>query len=313
MLSPNPRATVVITTRNRKDELRNALRSCLEQTADIEVLVVDDGSTDGTSQMVLDEFPGVRIEASAVSQGLIVQRTRAGSLAAAPVIVSIDDDAVFGTPDIIDQTLADFDHPRVGAVTIPYKDVLGQTIVRTPPPPDRDGVWACEHFVGTSHALRRDLFLQLGGYRAMLYNRGEERDYCIRLLNLGYITRLGRGDFILHNESSTRSSPVQTRYLARNFVLFPWHNTPLINLPVHLAGATLNQLRRPLEGRGLRRHAVFGIAQGMVDMLRHFGERRPVRRSVYRLFRRLQYSGPIEFTQIESLLPRLPDIALMTN
>jgi glycosyltransferase involved in cell wall biosynthesis len=44
-------ATVVITTKDRKGELRTAVQSAVEQTADPEVLVLDDGSTDGTAEM----------------------------------------------------------------------------------------------------------------------------------------------------------------------------------------------------------------------------------------------------------------------
>ena len=44
-----PVASVVITTRNRCDELVDAVRSALNQSVPVEVLVIDDGSTDGTA------------------------------------------------------------------------------------------------------------------------------------------------------------------------------------------------------------------------------------------------------------------------
>lgn len=57
----NPKITVGISTYNRKDLLRLSLQSVLDQTFDdYEIIVVDDGSSDGTGDMVRREFPQVR-------------------------------------------------------------------------------------------------------------------------------------------------------------------------------------------------------------------------------------------------------------
>ena len=118
------RASVVITTKNRRDELSAAIASALTQSAQPEVLVIDDGSTDGTSDMVRADFPAVRLERSTKSLGLIVQRNRAARLASGEIIFSLDDDAEFSTPGVVEQTLEDFDDPRIGAVAIPHVDML---------------------------------------------------------------------------------------------------------------------------------------------------------------------------------------------
>ena len=52
-------ATIVIVTKNRKEELRDAVLSALNQVGRLEILVIDDGSTDGTSEMIRAEFPTV--------------------------------------------------------------------------------------------------------------------------------------------------------------------------------------------------------------------------------------------------------------
>lgn len=57
----NPEITVGISTYNRKDLLRLSLQSVINQTFDdYEIIVVDDGSSDGTEEMVRREFPEVR-------------------------------------------------------------------------------------------------------------------------------------------------------------------------------------------------------------------------------------------------------------
>src|SRR5690349_16819415 len=119
-LHRRPEATIIITTKNRRDELRSALKSVFQQTAVIEVVVMDDGSTDGTREMVSAEFPLARVERSEKSRGYIVQRNLAAHVASAAILVSIDDDAAFSSPHVVEQTLNEFDDPRVGAVAIPY-------------------------------------------------------------------------------------------------------------------------------------------------------------------------------------------------
>src|SRR5687768_4402013 len=111
-----PLASVIIPTRNRREELRQSIRSALAQTVPLEVLVLDDGSDDGTPEMVASEFPAVRYFRFEGPNGPAMLRNRGSERAVAPILFPIDDDAVFVSPRTVEQTLAEFDHPRVGAV-----------------------------------------------------------------------------------------------------------------------------------------------------------------------------------------------------
>lgn len=293
-------ATLVITTRNRKESLRGALASALAQTARLEVLVLDDGSNDGTSELVRQEFPGVHLHRFDKSAGLIQRRNDGARLASAPILFSIDDDAAFSSPNTVQQTLAEFDTDRVGAVAIPFVNVQGSAQInqRAPAP----GVFVTATFTGTAHALRRDLFLQLGGYRAQLIHQGEESDYCIRMLDLGYIVRLGTADPIHHFESPRRDFRRMDFYGRRNDVLFAWHNVPGAALLPHLAATTWNGVRFAVR-QGRISPMLRGIAAGYFAMpITERSARRPVRRTTYRLFRELKVRGPLPLSQIERRL-----------
>ena len=74
--SNNPAATVLITTKDRKDDLARAIGSVVEQTAPVELIVVDDGSTDGTSELVRERFPDATLIRNEQPLGIIEARNR---------------------------------------------------------------------------------------------------------------------------------------------------------------------------------------------------------------------------------------------
>ncbi|MXW03976.1 MAG: glycosyltransferase [Gemmatimonadetes bacterium] len=83
--------SVVIPTYNREDRLPSAIRSVLEQTAPpAEIIVVDDGSTDGTPALVRT-FPGVRFLRQE-NQGVSAARNHGISAAKHDWIALLDSD-----------------------------------------------------------------------------------------------------------------------------------------------------------------------------------------------------------------------------
>jgi GT2 family glycosyltransferase len=295
-------ASVVIATRNRNEELRNAIESVLAQTIPAEVLVIDDGSTDATSEMVSSRFPQVRLIRHRKSRGYIARRNEGARLAAGDVVFSIDDDATFSSPCTLEHTLREFDNPRIGAIAIPHLDTLSERLVNAPAP-DAD-VWCLAHYTGTSHAVRRSVFLQLGGYREEMVHQGEEGDFCLRLLAAGYVTRLGTAAPIQHHESPRRSLGQMEYFGRRNDVLQAWRHTPAAWLVLHLFATTVNGLRQAVRTRRPAAH-VRGLASGLNMALTGRAERAPATKEIYWLFRQLKKRGPIRLTEFEQKLPLL--------
>lgn len=292
--------TVVIATKNRRDELRQAMRSALDQSAPVEVLVIDDGSTDGTAEMVHAEFPAVRLHRSEESSGYIAQRNRGARLASGDIIFSIDDDAIFASPHTVAQTLRAFNDPRVGAVAIPYIEPRKSAVVHQQAPSWIE-MFVTDTFIGTAHALRRDVFLKLGGYREHFVHQGEEADFAIRMLEAGYVVRLGNADPIHHLESPCRDFRRMDFYGRRNDILFAWHNVPMPYFPAHLLGTTLNGISSAFRTRRFQK-MLLGIVRGYLDSFRRWSDRRPVQRKTYRIHRSLKKRGPQLMADLEPML-----------
>ena len=296
-----PRASVVVTTKDRRDELNMALRTTLQQSIPLELIVIDDGSTDGTAEFVRSEFPRAIFHRSEKSEGLVAQRNRGARLATTPFIVSIDDDCEFVSPTTVERTLELFTHPRVGAVSIPYINVKQERLPRTCAPA-ADGVYVTPAYVGCAHVLRRDVFLGLGGYRGSIFRQGEEVDFCIRLLDAGYVVRLGSAPPLHHLESAKRSSLRNWQWGARNTILFTWRNVPAPELVGHLPVTTFNMLCHGTAA-GAASSVVAGLLEGYRGILRELRERKPVSRRAYRVSRMLVRRRVIRLEELESMLP----------
>jgi glycosyltransferase involved in cell wall biosynthesis len=294
-----PSAAIVITTKNRKDELGRAIESCLRQDAPAEVWIVDDGSDDGTADFVRERYPSVRVCRSETSRGYIVQRNEAARLAAAEVIFSLDDDAEFSDPGIVAAVLKEFSDPRIVAVAIPFINVNSENVVRQRAP-EAGEVWITNEYIGTAYAIRRRVFLEMGGYRDFFFHQGEEGDLCIRLLNHGYVVRLGSSAPILHYESPNRSFERMNVYGQRNLMLFAWYNVPLPEFLVHLPGTAVKGILWGLR-HGSFWWRVRGTGRGMIAVLREFKRRAPVGRATYWRYRRLKKHGPISMANLSTL------------
>jgi glycosyltransferase involved in cell wall biosynthesis len=95
---PDPRISVILPTRNRESLLTDALESLTQQGidgADFEVIVVNDGSSDGTTELVRsfrDRLPLTLVDAPA--SGIAIAKNFGTDLAAAPLLLFFDDDDV---------------------------------------------------------------------------------------------------------------------------------------------------------------------------------------------------------------------------
>jgi len=96
--SPAPRVSVVVVSFNTKDKLRRCL-SCIE--ARHEVVVVDNGSSDGSADMVRAEFPDVRLIQNSGNVGFGAANNQGMELAMGKYVLFLNSDA-YAEPGAID-------------------------------------------------------------------------------------------------------------------------------------------------------------------------------------------------------------------
>ena len=89
-----PAAEVLIPHHNRADSLREVLKALERQTHRVPVRVVDNASSDGTRQMLAEEFPDVTCTALGSNLGFGAALNRGAGETGAAVLIFLNNDAV---------------------------------------------------------------------------------------------------------------------------------------------------------------------------------------------------------------------------
>ena len=176
-----PAVSVVMPVRNGERFLGEALESTLSQTlADLELIVIDDGSTDSTPELlaaVARSDARVRVQRQEPG-GLTVAINAGCELAQAPLIARMDADDVM-LPDRLERQAAHLEsNADVGLLGggIVLVDEQGREIDREPGRPELDFLVRNELTHGTV-VMRADALRALGGYRL---DQSEDYDLWLR-------------------------------------------------------------------------------------------------------------------------------------
>lgn len=193
-VSEAPHASVIIVTRDRHDDLREALGSLEAQPGSFEVIVVDDGSRDATPALLASrpEVVAVRREESA---GPGVARNEGARVARGRVLVFLDSDCRVLAGWLAAMVLP-LEREGVGAVggaeaLDPDEPLLGRVfhfVLTSPLTSGRirggSGGRAARYRPRSySLAVRRTDFERVGGFAPM--RNGEDIDFVTRIAALG--------------------------------------------------------------------------------------------------------------------------------
>ena len=290
--------SVIFVTHNRKELLQRAIAAIKMQSVPVEVIVMDDASSDNTETMVRTNFPEVIYARSEKSLGPSYQRNEGAKRATSDIIVFLDDDTVAENKFTIEDTLKDFDKPNIGSIAIPFINVLQDNKIQTGAP-DTDQDYLLHSFVAAAFAVKRDLFLQVGGFRPEYFYMGEEGDLCIRLLAAGYYIKAGTAAPAHHYQPANRVSYRADYYGRRNDIFFLYLNSPRKCLLPTIAGTIIKGLVWGIKV-GRFKNMCKGVVAGLASILKpeYRSLIQPVEPSVFLKFNYLKKKEPLPLSQL---------------
>jgi GT2 family glycosyltransferase/glycosyltransferase involved in cell wall biosynthesis len=241
-------ASVVIPNWNGKDLLEKYLPSVMEALAGNprnEIIVVDNGSTDGSGEFVRDRFPSITLVALEHNAGFGGGSNEGFSRAKNDIVVLLNSDMRVA-PDFLAPLLEGFRDPDVFAVSCqiffsdPHKPREesgltqgwwedGSLRVRHRIDPAIEDLYPCFYGGGGSCAFDRRKFEELGGFDPLL------RPFYLEDTDLGYLA-WKRGWKVLYQPRSVvfheHRGTIGRRFLEdeiqavlkKNYLLFAWKN-----------------------------------------------------------------------------------------
>lgn len=240
------RVTVVIATRNRRAALTHTLAKLAELDPAPPVILVDNGSDDHTVEVVGERFPTVRVldmghNLGAAARNLGVQA------ATTPYVAFCDDDS-WWAPGALERAAAVLDrHRRLALVaartlvgpqerTDPVTTQMAASPLPTAPGAPGPSVLG---FLACAAVLRRDAFLQVGGFSPLLFVFGEETLLAYDLAAAGWQLCYVADVVAHHHPSPSRADPRRRNATQwRNALLTDWMRRP-VPVAVRSAGAVV--------------------------------------------------------------------------
>lgn len=268
------RIGIVIATRNRCADLIGALDRLRALAERPPIVVVDNGSADGTAAEVRRRFPDVRLLALGVNRGAWA-RTEGARRLSTPYVAFSDDDS-WWAPGALDRAVALLDTcPRLGLIAgrvlvgpEEREDPVCRLMAGSPlPRPDALPGPPVLGFLACGAIVRREAFLGAGGFHERFGIGGEEELLALDLATAGWWLAYVPDIVAHHHPSARRSHAARRERQLRNALWAAWLRRPW-------PGALRRTARLLRDGaRVERRRALVEALGGLPWVLR---ERRPV-------------------------------------
>jgi GT2 family glycosyltransferase len=218
---------VVIVSYNTCSHLRNCLRTVLSEEA-AEVVVIDNGSTDGTIEMVRTEFPGVTLYVDERNRGYGAAANYAIASCSASYILLLNSDTLLDPgavrevrqyleqhPDVgivgprllsLDRSLQPSCYPFPGPLYMLLEESRIGKAIRYIPLLSEHYLYTWSHsharavawVQGSAIAIRRTAFEAVNGFDESFFMYFEETDLCYRLKQAGWQIHFYPAATILH-------------------------------------------------------------------------------------------------------------------
>jgi GT2 family glycosyltransferase len=295
-----PEIAVVVVNWNGAHLLRTCLGSLRRQTfTEFDTILVDNGSTDDSLELIAREFPEVRAVPLAENRGLAGGTNAGIAVTTAPIIATLNNDTEVDANWLHELKHALDAHPEAGSAAsklllFDRRDVIHSAgdFYRLDGIPGNRGVWEqdngayqqSELIFGAcagAAAYRRSMLEDVGSFEDSFFMYCEDVDLAFRSQLLGYRCVYVPSAIVYHMLSATGGGPTASYYCGRNFLRVVARDMPgpllrrvwprIVLAQLGIAAESMWHIREPAARAKLR-----GQIDGLRELPRLLDERRSI-------------------------------------
>ncbi|MGE5458271.1 MAG: glycosyltransferase family 2 protein [Methanococcaceae archaeon] len=249
------KVSVCIVTRNRKDQLIRAIKSVDCQNYDnIEIVVVDNNSTDGTSEAIRTLFPEVKIIKLHKNIGCPPARNIGMANTTGEYILSLDDDGYLD-PTAVKNSISIME--QYGSIGIVMFDIIEHGKTRFT---RNDDLSLMTSYSGGACLIRAEMLKTVGYYEDAFFRQAEEVDYSIRMFENNFYVAFSRKCIMYH-------CPEHQNIGNNDFTIMTFINKAIILIKFAPVKRMMYGLLRSIAGHGwlmFKQNALLKYFQGLL-------------------------------------------------
>ena len=225
-----PLVSILILTWNRRNDCIKSIESALVQTyPNIEVVLIDNDSPDGTGDLVSEKYPQVRLIRSYKNLGCPSGRNLGFANCRGKYIYLLDDDGWLAEDAIEKSVMRAETDESLAVVMSCINEMEGDKLVRKRPAGLTEPTYTGS-FIGCCSMIRRNVLEQVGYFPDDFFRQGEESDLTLRILDSGRFLFFEPSSVMYHRPSPVGRNPIKFDfYMLRNTMKtglrlwpFPW-------------------------------------------------------------------------------------------
>jgi len=261
--------SILITTKNRLEALKFTLQKIkyLIERDDVECIICDDGSSDGTYEFIKNKYPIIQLIKNDTSSGLIYSRNRLLNLTTASYAITLDDDAHFITKNVLDNIEAHFTKNKTCGL-IAFRIFWGVALPENTATIEKE--LRVKGFVGCGHVWNMKAWKSIPNYPAWFVFYGEEDFAAFQLFKHGWQVHYVPEILVQHRvDIKSRKTAKDYRLRLRRSLRSGWYLYVLFypwkTIPKKIAYSLWMQLKLKVFKGDFK--ALMAIFQAMGDVL----------------------------------------------
>lgn len=282
-----PLVSIIIVTWNRKQDLKECLKSVKNQDYENkEVIVIDNNSTDNSVEMIEKEFPDVSLIKNKKNTYPPYARNQGIKISKGKYVWFLDNDAVVlkktclsNMVDILENTnnigivggIAVFKNNKIVSVEARYINKDGRGVLKLVP--IKNVPVYLTHTITANCFTRKDLVEKIGGFDPHYGYGSEDKDLGLKIQRLGYKNIITKDTLVLHKMALSkrmniqfRNNKTRIRFILINYGILRILSLPLLDIKYLLNPKNIEKVENKYRTKNIKNiiKEGFNITSGML-------------------------------------------------